>query len=161
MLEQVAPGACDVSIVDVWTDHTFFPYNRFVPWYKKMAKNPWMWKVMWKYASFYPSKRLTEESANLALHKRFRKCIDAHAPDLVLSVHPLCQDIPLRVRVDDASVASTRAPCALPGVIAPSAPMLHNSRVSLPSQTRPRDVSEPSLPVPGPWNQCGCRFRSP
>ena len=62
-----------------------------------------------RYACFYPSKRLTEESANIALHKRFRKCIDAYEPDLVLSVHPLCQDIPLRVlRRADAERAGVR-----------------------------------------------------
>jgi hypothetical protein len=46
---------------------------------------------------FTPTKWGTEETSNLACHARFRDCIESHAPDLVISVHPLCQDIPLRV----------------------------------------------------------------
>lgn len=46
---------------------------------------------------FPPSKWGTEELSNLACHHRFKDCIEAQDPDLVISVHPLCQDVPLRV----------------------------------------------------------------
>lgn len=47
MLEQVAPGATDVRIVDVWTQYCPFPFNNFVKSYQYMAKHPWMWGVSW------------------------------------------------------------------------------------------------------------------
>ena len=46
MMEQLAPGACDVRIVDVFTDYCPWPFNKFVPGYAVMAKNAWMWKLM-------------------------------------------------------------------------------------------------------------------
>lgn len=46
---------------------------------------------------FPPSKWGTEELSNLACHHRFKDCIEAQDPDLIISVHPLCQDVPLRV----------------------------------------------------------------
>lgn len=46
---------------------------------------------------FTPTKWGTEETSNIACHHRFKACIESHSPDLVISVHPLCQDIPLRV----------------------------------------------------------------
>jgi hypothetical protein len=39
----------------------------------------------------------TEEATNFACHHRFKSCIETYNPDLVISVHPLCQDIPIRV----------------------------------------------------------------
>ena len=47
MMEQLAPGACDVRIVDVFTDYCPWPFNKFVPGYAAMAKNPWMWQSSW------------------------------------------------------------------------------------------------------------------
>lgn len=100
------PGRFKCELVDPITDHSPFPYNRMKPWYSKMAANPWMWRLAYRYAEFYPSKRLTEETANLALHKRWAKVFREAEPDLVVSVHPLLQDLPLRVlRREDAKRA--------------------------------------------------------
>lgn len=38
-----------------------------------------------------------QELTNIRVHKRFRSMIEEYDPDLVVSVHPLCQEIPLRV----------------------------------------------------------------
>lgn len=38
-----------------------------------------------------------KEVTNIRVHKRFRSMIEEYDPDLVVSVHPLCQEIPLRV----------------------------------------------------------------
>lgn len=35
--------------------------------------------------------------ANFQCHKRFRKMLEEYKPDLVVSVHPLCQEVPIRV----------------------------------------------------------------
>lgn len=34
---------------------------------------------------------------NIRCHKRFKAMFESYKPDLVLSVHPLCQEVPLRV----------------------------------------------------------------
>lgn len=34
---------------------------------------------------------------NIRCHQRFKAMFEAYKPDLVISVHPLCQEVPLRV----------------------------------------------------------------
>lgn len=40
---------------------------------------------------------VSQEVSNLQCHARFRTLIEDSDPDLVISVHPLCQDVPMRV----------------------------------------------------------------
>lgn len=94
---ELFPNQVECSTVDIWTDFAPWPYNRFVPAYQFMAKNPLYWKAFWEYGKFPPSKWGTEELSNLACHHRFKDCIESQDPDLIISVHPLCQDVPLRV----------------------------------------------------------------
>lgn len=95
MIEQVAPGLCEVSVVDVFTEYCPWPYNTFVPGYQFMAKNPWVWKVSW-YGSAVPVCMHTVDFFNrLRCASAFRKCIEDHQPDLVVSLHPLTQALPL------------------------------------------------------------------
>lgn len=35
--------------------------------------------------------------ANLTCHKSFRQCFNKFEPDLVVSTHPLCHHVPLKV----------------------------------------------------------------
>lgn len=94
---ELFPNQVECTTVDIWTDFAPWPYNRFVPAYQFMAKNPLYWKAFWEYGKFPPSKWGTEELSNLACHHRFKDCIEDQDPDLIISVHPLCQDVPLRV----------------------------------------------------------------
>ena len=97
MLEQVAPGSTDVRIVDVWTDYCPWPFNGFVPSYQFMAKHPWMWKLSWWSSATFPMRQILEVGSRIGCTRQFRRCIDDHEPDLVVSIHPLTQQIPLQV----------------------------------------------------------------
>eukprot|EP00638_Chattonella_subsalsa_P003666 CAMPEP_0117751018 /NCGR_PEP_ID=MMETSP0947-20121206/10718_1 /TAXON_ID=44440 /ORGANISM="Chattonella subsalsa, Strain CCMP2191" /LENGTH=475 /DNA_ID=CAMNT_0005569305 /DNA_START=294 /DNA_END=1721 /DNA_ORIENTATION=+ len=90
------PGKIEVDIVDIWTDYGAYPYNKFVPGYQFLAKNPVLWKAFWEYGRFPLSRIFSEQTSNLACHDSFRSCIEKYNPDLIISVHPLCQDLPLR-----------------------------------------------------------------
>lgn len=35
--------------------------------------------------------------ANFTCHKSFRECMEKYDPDLVVSTHPLCHHVPLKV----------------------------------------------------------------
>lgn len=89
------PGKIDVDIVDIWTEFARWPYNQFVPSYQFLAANPKFWKAFWEYGKFPVTRKLTEVTSNMICHGRFRSCIEKSNPDLVISVHPLCQNIPL------------------------------------------------------------------
>lgn len=39
----------------------------------------------------------SQEFMNIRCHKRFQEMFEDYDPDLIVSVHPLCQEVPLRV----------------------------------------------------------------
>ena len=96
-LDRLYPGRLDCDVVDIWTDYGAWPYKNFVRYYQFVAKRPILWRLLWTYAKFPPTRRLQEVFANLQCNRRFEGCIAAHKPDLVVSVHPLCQQIPIKV----------------------------------------------------------------
>eukprot|EP00752_Nemacystus_decipiens_P015734 g14047.t1 len=95
--DELYPGLVNVEICDIWTKHAPWPLNKFVEAYQFMAKRPPIWKAFWEYGRFPLTRRVTDELTNLQVHKRFRSALEDYNPDLVVSVHPLCQEIPLRV----------------------------------------------------------------
>ena len=52
---------------------------------------------MYWYGLFGPTRWLSQEMCNIACATAFQECIKSYQPDAVISVHPLCQDVPLRV----------------------------------------------------------------
>lgn len=58
--EELYPGAVDVDIVDLWTAHAPWPFNKFVEAYQFMAKRPPIWKAFWEYGRFPPTRRITD-----------------------------------------------------------------------------------------------------
>mmetsp|Transcript_46306 Transcript_46306/g.63003 ORF Transcript_46306/g.63003 Transcript_46306/m.63003 type:complete len:541 (-) Transcript_46306:567-2189(-) len=95
--DQISPGQIECHIVDIWTEHAPFPYNRFVPVYKVLAKYPFLWRGFWHYGQFPITRWFQERVTMTACYKRFKGVMDGVQPDMVVSVHPLCQDIPLRI----------------------------------------------------------------
>ena len=98
MLEQVAPGATDVKIVDVFTHYCPWPYNKFVPGYAVMAKNPWMWKYSWHASnSIKPWRDFSTWSTYVRCKSGFRRLFEEEKPDLVVSLHPLTNEMAINV----------------------------------------------------------------
>ena len=95
MLEQIAPGTCEVSIVDIFTEYTPWPFCKFVPGYTEMAKNPWMWKYSWHLSAVIPCMHFCSFVGNLRCGRSMKRCLDDYDPDLVLSLHPLTQALPI------------------------------------------------------------------
>mmetsp|Transcript_19769 Transcript_19769/g.60928 ORF Transcript_19769/g.60928 Transcript_19769/m.60928 type:complete len:435 (-) Transcript_19769:152-1456(-) len=95
-LDRLYPDKINTEIVDIWTEHAGWPYKNFAPWYAIMAKRTYLWRMLWYYGRFYPTRKLQEIATRFQCSKRFGKCIGDAKPDLVVSVHPLCQDIPMR-----------------------------------------------------------------
>ena len=97
MFDQMAPGQTDVRIVDVWTEYCPFPFSHFVQSYQHMAKHPWIWRSTWYSSAWAPNEKFLNFASWVRCGAAFRRCIDDHDPDLVVSIHPLTQHIPLRV----------------------------------------------------------------
>jgi 1,2-diacylglycerol 3-beta-galactosyltransferase len=96
-LSELFPGKVSVDIVDIWTDFAAWPFNRFVPSYRFMAKHPLIWRVFYAYGRFPPTKLFTEIMSRSTCYENFRRAIERSDPDMVVSVHPLCQHIPIPI----------------------------------------------------------------
>lgn len=96
MVQSMRPkGDVDVKIVDIWTEHSAFPHNFMAKGYPFLCKNPWMWRVLY-YLSI-PYEPVWALETRLRCGANFKKCIGEYSPDLVVSLHPLCQHLPLTV----------------------------------------------------------------
>jgi 1,2-diacylglycerol 3-beta-galactosyltransferase len=94
-MNELFPGKIDVNIMDIWTEYAKPPFNTFIPGYRFMAKRPLLWRAFYWYGLFPPTKLLTEIWSWNACYKSFRNAIIEARPDMVVSVHPLCQYMPL------------------------------------------------------------------
>jgi len=96
---------CD--IVDIYTDYgPFFPYNQYVGLYKIMAEYSFLWKWFYEFGATPLGLWLNEFMLELTCFEPFKECltrdpmnIDSNdkRADMVVSVHPLCQDLPLKI----------------------------------------------------------------
>jgi len=92
-LKEIYPGKLDVDIVDIWTDYARWPFNGFVQNYRFLAKHPSLWRMTYAYGRFPPTRFASETVSAIACTNRFRRAIERSDPDIVVSVHPLCQHI--------------------------------------------------------------------
>lgn len=96
-LEQRYPGKFSVNIMDIWTDHAKPPFNSFVPTYRYVAKHPILWRGLYAYGQFPLTKKFTEVWSWIKCYDSFRRAINSTNPDIVVSVHPLCQLMPISI----------------------------------------------------------------
>lgn len=110
-LENLHPGKFQCDIVDIYTDYgPFWPYNDYVGMYKLMAEFPWTWDLFFRFGETEFGLALNQWMLDTFCYENFTKCIGrkfrstAKRADMVVSVHPLCQDLPLKILSDlDAS----------------------------------------------------------
>ena len=86
-----------IDIVDLWTDHTPWPYNEFPKSYSFMVKYPFIWR-----ANFTMSQpRFVHVPLSTAMQAicgpSISAAYDKYKPNLIISVHPLMQHVPVRV----------------------------------------------------------------
>lgn len=91
------PGQVSVKMVDILTEHSAWPVNESVAAYQYAAKNPIVWRAMYEVARFPPTRWFNDKLMAFQNFHRFTDAIRSYDPDLVVSVHPLCQNLPLKV----------------------------------------------------------------
>lgn len=96
-LSELFPGRTEVNIMDIWSEHAKWPFNTFVTSYRFLAKHPLLWRVTYIYGFFPPTKLFTEVLSYVTCYDSFKKAIETADPDMVVSVHPLCQHIPVPI----------------------------------------------------------------
>lgn len=114
-LDVLHPGKFECDIVDIYTDYgPFWPFNGVVAGYKLMAKYSIFWDLFYRSGETEFGLWLNELLLDTFCHEPFKKCLarpsgstDKRA-DMVVSVHPLCQNPMLKILADLDSNGETR-----------------------------------------------------
>ena len=89
-------GDVEVNVVDIWTEYGRWPHNMIAKGYPWLCRHPMCWRAMY----FSSTLRLAEPPwywwTRITCGDRFERCIGDYEPDMVVSLHPLCQNLPLR-----------------------------------------------------------------
>lgn len=99
-----------IIIVDMWKEHTPAPFNRLCDSYSFLVRHGVLWRIT--YGMMQPP--IVHNSYFSAIHlvvsRQLAAAYDAYNPDLVVSVHPLMQHIPVKVLAERARASGAPAP---------------------------------------------------
>lgn len=109
------PGKIQCDIVDIYTDYgPCWPYNDVVAGYKMMAAYPITWEIFYRFGETAFGLWLNTFLQEIICFDSFKECMSRPSgttkkrADMVISVHPLCQDIPLRILSELDSAGRSR-----------------------------------------------------
>ena len=83
--------------MDLWSDHTPWPYNQIPKSYSFLVKNSFLWRFGYYTQQPRFVHRTSQRLACPIVRRRINEAYDLYQPDLVVSVHPLMQMVPLQV----------------------------------------------------------------
>ena len=111
------PGKFECDIVDIYTEYgPFWPYNGYVEGYKLMAKYPFLWDAFYHFGETEFGLWLNEVLLETFCFEPFKTCMDRPSgstqkrADMVVSVHPLCQGLPLKILANLDSDGKSKDP---------------------------------------------------
>lgn len=86
-----------VFVTDLWSEHTPWPFNQLPKSYNFLVKHGPLWKMM-----YYGTAPRVIHQSNFAATSTFiarevAKGLMKYKPDIIISVHPLMQHVPLRI----------------------------------------------------------------
>lgn len=109
------PGRIECDIVDIYTDYgPFWPYNDYVALYKIAAEYDFLWEAFYRFGETEFGLCLNEIMLETFCFDSFKECMarpsgsTSKRADMVVSVHPLCQDLPLKILAELDSNGKTR-----------------------------------------------------
>lgn len=89
------PGST-YELADVWTDHGCFPYKTLVPAYKRWSANPIEWKIFYHLSNTKLNEVVSNRHSRITCGAKIRKRLQSHKPDVIVSVHPAMNHLPLK-----------------------------------------------------------------
>lgn len=96
------PGEFHVDVVDMWSQFTVWPLNKVPQTYGPLVNHlPWLWKLIWNTSNLKLLTTLALWVVYILNRHRIKKMYEFYRPDIVISVHPLMQHIPIKVLFDD------------------------------------------------------------
>lgn len=90
------PGS-EYDLVDVWTPTNVFPFKHLVPAYKRWAAHPLEWKLFYHITNTFPSEFASDLYTKLRCARKIKRQMEKYDPDVVISVHPTMNMLPMRI----------------------------------------------------------------
>ncbi|KAG8375398.1 hypothetical protein BUALT_Bualt10G0096000 [Buddleja alternifolia] len=86
-----------VSITDLWTDHTPWPFNQLPRSYNFLVKHGTLWRMTYYATAPRVIHRTNFAATSTFIAREVAKGLMKYQPDIIISVHPLMQHVPLRI----------------------------------------------------------------
>jgi 1,2-diacylglycerol 3-beta-galactosyltransferase len=88
------PGST-YELLDIWTEHGTIPYKTLVNAYKHLSAHPRQWRFLYHLSNSRPWELAMDWHSAFMCEKRIRQRIQNINPDVIVSVHPAMQNVPL------------------------------------------------------------------
>ena len=93
-----------VDIIDLWMDHTRWPISQMPKAYRFMANDaPWLYELVYRTCERPQAMKQVMNAVWRWTRRPIRRAIETYSPDLIVSVHPMLQEIPLRILAQSQS----------------------------------------------------------
>ncbi|KAL5850151.1 hypothetical protein ACOSQ4_008164 [Xanthoceras sorbifolium] len=86
-----------VFVTDLWTDHTPWPFNQLPRSYNFLVKHGPLWKMTYYGTAPGVVHRTNFAATSTFIAREVAKGLMKYQPDIIISVHPLMQHVPLRI----------------------------------------------------------------
>ncbi|MBA0639125.1 hypothetical protein Goklo_022177 [Gossypium klotzschianum] len=95
--DEYQSSILQVFVTDLWSDHTPWPFNQLPKSYNFLVKHGSLWRL-----TYYGTAPRVIYQSNFAATSTFiarevAKGLMKYQPDIIISVHPLMQHVPLRI----------------------------------------------------------------
>ena len=85
------------ELVDLWTPIGVLPYRTLVNSYKRMSARPWEWRLFYHISNIQFVEFGSNLHSKLLCFRKVFKRIEECDPDVIVSVHPTMNHVPLQV----------------------------------------------------------------
>lgn len=102
-------------IVDMLKHHTPAPFNAMPDTYSFLVANSILWRMAYEITNPRAFHIPNLATIGSFMYKQISEALDLYQPDLVVSVHPLMQHVPIRVIRDRVRSSPTSPPATTPG----------------------------------------------
>ena len=93
--QRLYPGTT-YDLLDIWSDiDSSWPYNSIKNYYKSMSASPWKWRTLYHVSNTAAYAKFADLHSYYMNEGMIREKIEEYNPDVVVSVHPTMNYIPL------------------------------------------------------------------
>lgn len=85
------------DILDIWTPCGVKPYCTLIPSYKHLSAHPWQWRILFHLSNTLPWEIAMDLHVDFMCRTFCSDLIESYDPDVIVSVHPAMNYVPIRV----------------------------------------------------------------